>query len=146
MKKRRCRRKKIWFIGLQKLPCVEEAFVLHIRSEYIRRFLFVWKARIFKACPNGLKIVRRLRGLRYPNRVFLRSNLVKIWFAAVLCLPPAKAQHTSVPIFILRMPAFMAALTWSSGMPEPPCRTSGIPPVFFLIVAILSISSFGGFL
>ena len=87
--------KKFRFIGLQKLPCVEEAFVLHIRSEYIRRFLFVWKARIFKACPNGLKIVRRLRvcGIRTASfsAAQLRSNLVKIWFAAVLCLPPLGA-------------------------------------------------------
>ena len=83
--------KKFRFIGFQKLPCVEEAFVLYIRSEYIRRFFIRLESPNFQSMPKRFENRKAASGLRYLNRVFLRRTLVKIWFAAVLCLPPLGA-------------------------------------------------------
>lgn len=74
MKKRRCRRKKIRFIGLQKLSCVEEAFVLHIRIRIHPKVFIRLESPNFQSMPKRFENRKAASGLRYPNRVFLRST------------------------------------------------------------------------
>lgn len=64
---------KIRFIGLQELPCVEEAFCF-THPIRIHPTVFIRLASPnFQSMPKRFEKRKAVLGLRYPNRVFLRG-------------------------------------------------------------------------